>query len=115
MTEEAATTPVPTAARRSSAVGRRQGLSPSPTLSAFGDEEGDAGAEDEEGGFSCRLLREEGSVPGDPVVVVGYTLVTRSKAQTFRILNAELRCVFVCRLSGLWMLSRVLSPAHSDM
>lgn len=76
-------------------VGRRQGLSPSPTLSAFGDEEGNAGAEEaeEEGGVSCRLLREEGSVPGDPVVAVGYTLITRSKAQTFRILNAELRCV----------------------
>lgn len=83
-------------------VGRRQGPSPSPTLSAFGDEEGDAGVgnDEEEGGVSCRLLREEGSVPGDPVVVVGYTLVTRSKAQTFRILNAELRCVFVCRSSG---------------
>lgn len=79
-------------------MGRRQGLSPSPTLSAFGDEDGGGEEDDEEGGGgdgACRLLQEEGNVPGDPVMVVGYTLVTRSKAQTFRILNAELRWVRV--------------------
>lgn len=69
----------------------RQGLSLSPTLSAFGDamesedeEEGDGGS----GNRTCQLLQDG----EDPVVAVGYTLITRDKAQTFRILNAELRC-----------------------
>lgn len=48
--------------------------------------------EGEEGGREgeCVLLRQARR-DGDPIVQVGYTLITRDKAQTFRILNGDLR------------------------
>ena len=51
---------------------------------------------------------------GDPVACVGYTLVTRDKAQTFKILNAELRCVFCSVFVLLLWVIRAGSPRLCD-
>ncbi len=48
----------------------------------------DGEEERREGG--CVLLRQARR-EGDPIVQVGYTVVTRDKAQTFRLLNGDLR------------------------
>ncbi len=43
------------------------------------------------GGEGRAPLLVAAAASGDPIVCVGYTLVTRDKAQTFRLLNTELR------------------------